>query len=48
MQIGPSSSFSLQPAIPDGERRRTELRRACTGQNKQRLALPFVGHQIQS
>jgi hypothetical protein len=46
MQIGPSS-FSLQPAILDDERRRAELQWACTGQNKQRLALPFAGHQIQ-
>jgi hypothetical protein len=47
MQIGPSSSFSLQPVIPDGERWQAELRRACNGQNKQWLAFPFARHQIQ-
>jgi hypothetical protein len=47
MQIGPRTSISSQPVVLDGERRRTELRRACTGHNKQRLALPFAGHRIQ-
>jgi hypothetical protein len=44
---GPQISNSLQPAVLDGERRQGELWRACTGQNKQQLALPFAGHRIQ-
>jgi hypothetical protein len=44
---GPPLSNSSQPAVLDSERRQAELRRACTGQNKQRLALPFAGHRIQ-
>jgi hypothetical protein len=47
MQISPRTSISSQPAVLDGERRQAELRQACTGQTKQRLALHFAGHRIQ-
>jgi hypothetical protein len=47
MQISPRTSISSQPAVLDGERRQAELQRSCTSQTKQRLALPFAGHQIQ-
>jgi hypothetical protein len=39
MQIGPLLSNSSHRAIPDGERPRTELRRARTGRKGQRLGL---------
>jgi hypothetical protein len=47
MQISPLTSISSHPAVLDGERRLAELRRACAGQTKQWLALPFAEHRIQ-